>query len=129
METGLLVMAFLPGDALLFTAGAFCAGVQNNLGQTADLNLTVLLLLLCIAAVTGDSLNYYLGKKLGVKLLNFKIGNKTIVNPKYIQKTNEFYNQYGSKTIIIARFLPIIRTFAPFYCRHRKYALFKIYSL
>ncbi len=114
METGLLVMAFLPGDTLLFTAGAFCAGVQNNLGQTADLNLTVLLLFLCIAAVTGDSLNYYLGKKLGVKLLNFKIGNKTIVNPKYIQKTNEFYNQYGSKTIIIARFLPIIRTFAPF---------------
>lgn len=114
METGLLVMAFLPGDALLFTAGTFCAGVQNNQGQTADLNLAALLLLLFIAAVIGDSLNYFLGKHLGTKLQHFKMGHKHVVNPKYLELTNEFYNVHGPKTIIIARFLPIIRTFAPF---------------
>lgn len=114
METGLLFMAFLPGDALLFTAGTFCAGVQNDLGETAELNLVLTLILLLIAAIIGDGLNYYLGKHIGLKVLNWKIRNKSIVNPKYIIKTNEFYMHHGPKTIIIARFLPIIRTFAPF---------------
>jgi membrane-associated protein len=114
METGLVVMAFLPGDILLFTAGTFCAGVQNDVGQTAELNLLITLSVLLIAAILGDGVNYYLGKNLGLKLLNWKIKDKPIVNPKYIMRTNEFYKLHGPKTIIIARFLPIIRTFAPF---------------
>ncbi len=114
LETGIVVMAFLPGDVLLFTAGTFCAGVQNDTGQTAELNLIITLLLLLIAAILGDGVNYYLGKHLGLKMLKWKINNKPIVNPKYIQKTNEFYSVHGPKTIIIARFLPILRTFAPF---------------
>lgn len=114
LETGIVVMAFLPGDVLLFTAGTFCAGVFNDVGETAELNLTLTLLLLLIAAILGDGVNYYLGKNLGLKMLNWKLKNKPIVNPKYIQKTNEFYTVHGPKTIIIARFLPIVRTFAPF---------------
>jgi membrane-associated protein len=114
METGLVVMAFLPGDILLFTAGAFCAGVQNDVGQTAELNLGITLFLLTIAAILGDALNYYIGKSLGLKVINWKLNDEPIVNPIYIMKTNEFYEHHGPKTIIIARFLPIIRTFAPF---------------
>jgi membrane-associated protein len=114
METGLVVMAFLPGDILLFTAGAFCAGVQNDVGQTAELNLGITLFLLTIAAILGDALNYYIGKNLGLKVINWKLNDEPIVNPIYIMKTNEFYEHHGPKTIIIARFLPIIRTFAPF---------------
>lgn len=114
LETGVVVMAFLPGDILLFTAGTFCAGVQNEMGQTAELNLILILLLLLIAAILGDGMNYYIGKNIGLKVLSWKINGKPIVNPKYIMKTNEFYRIHGPKTIIIARFLPIIRTFAPF---------------
>ena len=114
VETGLVVMPFLPGDSLLFVAGTFCAGVQNNLGQTAELNLGIILLLLTIAAIFGDALNYFLGKKFGHKLLKIKFKNKPIINPKYIDKTHDFYEIHGSKTIIIARFVPIVRTFAPF---------------
>ncbi|HUH28726.1 VTT domain-containing protein [Gelidibacter sp.] len=114
METGLVIMAFLPGDILLFTAGTFCAGIQNDLGQTAELNLFLTLLLLVIAAILGDGVNYYLGKTIGLKILNWKLIDKPIVNPKFIRKTNQFYLRHGPKTIIIARFLPVIRTFAPF---------------
>lgn len=114
IETGLVVMPFLPGDSLLFAAGAFCAGVQNDIGQTAELNLWIILCLLIIAAILGDATNYLLGKTVGLKLLNWKFNGKQIVNPKYIEKTNKFYENYGSKTIIIARFVPVIRTFAPF---------------
>lgn len=113
-ETGLVFMAFLPGDILLFTAGAFCAGVQNDTGQTAELNLGIILFLLTIAAILGDALNYHIGKNLGLKIITLKLNDKSIVNPKYIIKTNEFYEHHGPKTIIIARFIPIIRTFAPF---------------
>jgi len=114
IETGLVVMPFLPGDSLLFAAGTFCAGVQNNTGQTAELNLGIILLLLTIAAVLGDAANYFLGKKFGLKFLKFKFKNRLIINPKYIDKTHDFYEIHGSKTIIIARFVPIVRTFAPF---------------
>lgn len=124
-------MAFLPGDALLFTAGTFCAGVQNDLGQTAELNLFFTLLLLVIAAILGDALNYYLGKTIGLKILTWKISDKQIINPKYILKTNQFYENHGPKTIIIARFLPIIRTFAPFIAGIAKmpYAKFVRYNV
>lgn len=114
VETGLVVMPFLPGDSLLFAAGAFCAGVVGADGEVAKLNLWLLLFLLTIAAILGDSLNYYLGKKVGLKILNWKIGDKQLVNPKYLEQTQAFYEKNGSKTIIIARFVPIVRTFAPF---------------
>lgn len=114
VETGLVILPFLPGDSLLFVAGTFCAGVQNKLGQTAELNLGVILILLTIAAILGDATNYFIGKKIGLKLLKMKFKNNPIINPKYIEKTHVFYEKHGSKTIIIARFVPIVRTFAPF---------------
>lgn len=114
VETGLVVMPFLPGDSLLFAAGTFCAGVIGASGDVASLNLWLVLGLLFVAAVLGDSLNYYLGKNIGLKILGWKIGEKQLVNPKYIAQTQEFYEKNGPKTIIIARFVPIVRTFAPF---------------
>ena len=114
VETGLVVMPFLPGDSLLFAAGTFCAGVTNTNGETANLNLFLVLLLLIIAAILGDGVNYYLGKKVGLKMLQFKIRGKQLVKQKYIDQTHEFYEKHGPKTIIIARFVPIVRTFAPF---------------
>ncbi|WP_285268888.1 DedA family protein [Kaistella rhinocerotis] len=114
VETGLVVMPFLPGDSLLFAAGTFCAGVVSASGDVASLNLWLVLGLLFVAAVLGDSLNYYLGKNIGLKILGWKIGEKQLVNPKYIAQTQEFYEKNGPKTIIIARFVPIVRTFAPF---------------
>jgi membrane-associated protein len=113
VETGLVVMPLLPGDSLLFAAGTFCAGVVNN-GETAELNLFVVLALLIVAAILGDGLNYYLGKTIGLKVLTWKIGNRQIVQQKYIDQTQAFFEKHGSKTIIIARFVPIVRTFAPF---------------
>lgn len=113
VETGLVVMPFLPGDSLLFAAGTFCAGITKD-GQTAELNLWLVLLLLLVAAVIGDALNYYLGKKVGLKMLQWKIRGKQLVKQEYIDKTHTFYEKHGPKTIIIARFVPIVRTFAPF---------------
>ena len=113
METGLVVMPLLPGDSLLFAAGTFCAGVVKD-GETAELNLFLVLALLIVAAILGDGLNYLLGKKIGLKVLQWKIGNRQLVQQKYIDQTHAFYEKHGSKTIIIARFAPIVRTFAPF---------------
>ena len=113
VETGLVVMPLLPGDSLLFAAGTFCAGVVKD-GETAELNLVLVLILLIIAAILGDGLNYFLGKTIGLKVLQWKIGNRQLVKKKYIDQTHAFYEKHGSKTIIIARFVPIVRTFAPF---------------
>jgi membrane-associated protein len=113
VETGFVVMPFLPGDSLLFAAGTFCAGVVKD-GQTAQLNLLLVLGFLVVAAILGDGLNYYLGKTIGLKVLKWKIKGRQIVQQKYIDKTHEFYEKHGPKTIIIARFVPIVRTFAPF---------------
>ncbi len=113
VETGLVVMPLLPGDSLLFAAGTFCAGVVKD-GETAELNLFLVLALLIVAAILGDGLNYLLGKKIGLKVLQWKIGNRQLVQQKYIDQTHAFYEKHGSKTIIIARFAPIVRTFAPF---------------
>jgi membrane-associated protein len=113
VETGLVVMPLLPGDSLLFAAGTFCAGVVKN-GETAQLNLFIVLLLLIIAAILGDGLNYYFGKKIGLKVLKWKIKGRQLVPQKHIDKTHSFYDKHGPKTIIIARFVPIVRTFAPF---------------
>lgn len=113
VETGLVVMPFLPGDSLLFAAGTFCAGITKD-GQTAELNLWIVLSSLFVAAIAGDAVNYLLGKKVGLKMLQWKIKGKQLVKQEYIDKTHEFYDKHGPKTIIIARFVPIVRTFAPF---------------
>ncbi len=113
VETGLVIMPLLPGDSLLFAAGTFCAGVKIS-GETADLNLWIVLGLLIVAAILGDGLNYFFGKTIGLKVLKWRIRGKQLVKQKYIDKTHAFYEKHGSKTIIIARFVPIVRTFAPF---------------
>jgi membrane-associated protein len=106
IETGLVIMPFLPGDSLLFTAGLFA-----RLGY---LNMAFLVFLLFIAAVLGDNTNYWVGKKIGLKVLHLKFRGKSIVKQEYLDKTHTFYEKYGPKTIILARFVPIVRTFAPF---------------
>jgi membrane-associated protein len=106
IETGLVIMPFLPGDSLLFTAGLFA-----RLGY---LNMTYLTLLLFTAAIVGDNVNYWIGRKIGLKVLQLKFRGKNIVKQEYLIKTHSFYEKYGAKTIIMARFVPIVRTFAPF---------------
>lgn len=114
VETGLVIMPLLPGDSLLFAAGTFCAGVVNESGEKAELNLGLVLGLLIVAAIIGDGLNYYFGRTIGLKVLHWKIKGRQLVKQKYIDQTHEFYEKHGPKTIIIARFVPIVRTFAPF---------------
>lgn len=105
-ETGLVVTPFLPGDSLLFVGGAIAALP----GVPLDVNL--LFLILFAAAVLGDSCNYMIGRFLGERL--FRDPDSKIFKQSYLDKTHEFYKKYGGKTIIIARFVPIVRTFAPF---------------
>lgn len=104
-ETGLVITPFLPGDSLLFALGAFAA-------RPDGLNLGTLLLSLTIAAIVGDSVNYWIGSLLGPRI--FRGEKIRFLNPKHLEKTHEFYERYGGKTIILARFVPIVRTFAPF---------------
>ena len=108
-ETGLLVGFFLPGDSLLVTAGVFCTSA-NPTGKPL-LNIFSLILAVSIAAVVGDQVGFYIGRKTGPKL--FKRENSLLFNKKHLVRTHEFYERHGGKTIIIARFMPIIRTFAP----------------
>jgi membrane-associated protein len=103
-ETGLVVMPFLPGDSLLFALGAF-AGI-------GELNIWILLLGLIFAAILGDSLNYLLGERLGAKLLSSP--RQRLFKPEHYEKAHLFYQKHGGKAIIMARFVPIVRTFAPF---------------
>ena len=106
IETGLVAMPFLPGDSLLFTAGLFAA--------SGELNLSYLLFLLLIAAVLGDNCNYWIGRKIGLKVFQLKFRGKAIVNKKYLEQTELFFAKNGVKAIIMARFVPFVRTFAPF---------------
>lgn len=108
VETGLVVMPFLPGDSLLFATGMLAAQFPESL------NIWLVLILLFIAAVAGDTLNYSIGKEIGMRIVNFKIFGKQPIKMEQIEKTHKFYEKYGSKTIVIARFVPIVRTFAPF---------------
>ncbi len=103
-ETGLVVTPFLPGDSLLFAVGAFAA--------RGSLALPVGLLVLAAAAILGDTANYWIGAVVGPKV--FHKENVRFLNRKHLQRTHEFYERYGGKTIVIARFVPIVRTFAPF---------------
>jgi len=113
VETSLVFMPLLPGDSLLFAAGTFCAGVQID-NDLAQLNLFVVLGLLMTAAILGDALNFWIGQKYGRKLAQMQIGQYRILKEKHLQQTQVFFEKHGSKTIIIARFVPIVRTFAPF---------------
>ena len=106
IETGLVAMPFLPGDSLLFTAGLFA--------RSGHLNLSYLLILLFIAAVLGDNCNYWVGRKIGLKIFSLKIKGKLIVKKEYLDKTHVFFEKHGTKAIIMARFVPIVRTFSPF---------------
>jgi len=103
-ETGLVITSFLPGDSLLFIVGA--------LASQGTLNIEVIIVILIIAAILGDTSNYFIGRYLGPKIFS---GDKLIFfNKKYILKTHVFYEKYGGKTVLVARFLPMLRAFAPF---------------
>lgn len=106
IETGLVAMPFLPGDSLLFMAGLAA--------RSGDLNLSYLFILLFIAAVLGDNCNYWIGRKIGLKIFNLNFKGRPLVKREYLEKTNIFYKNHGSKAIIMARFVPFVRTFAPF---------------
>jgi membrane-associated protein len=102
-ETGLVVTPFLPGDSLLFAAGTFAA--------IGSLNVAFLIALLAVAAILGDTVNYWLGKKIGPRAFGGKV---KFLKLEHLRTTEEFYERHGKKTIILARFVPIVRTFAPF---------------
>lgn len=104
-ETGLVVTPFLPGDSLLFAAGAIIAKPDTGL------NIFFMFLLLCVAAILGDLVNYHVGNYIGPRAFS---GKYKLLKVEYLNKTQAFYNKHGGKTIIYARFIPIIRTFAPF---------------
>ncbi len=103
-ETGLVVTPFLPGDSLLFAIGTFAA-------RPNGLSISIIICSLCIAAILGDTVNYWVGRFFGAKVLGL---NSRFLNRKHIERTQVFYNRYGAKTIVLARFIPIVRTFAPF---------------
>ena len=105
-ETGLVVTPFLPGDSLLFAAGAFCARPETGL------NVHVMALLLFIAAVIGDTLNYWIGAKIGPAV--FKREDSMFLRKKHLERAHAFFEKYGGRAIILARFVPIVRTFVPF---------------
>lgn len=105
METGLVVTPFLPGDSLLFAAGALAA-IEGS-----PLNIVLLTVLLFIAAVLGDTVNYWIGHAIGPRVFE---QNYRFLKKEYLEKTQRFYEKHGGKTIVLARFVPIVRTFAPF---------------
>ncbi len=122
-ETGLVVTPFLPGDSLLFVAGALASIGTNNI------NVHLLVVLLMIAAIAGDAVNYVIGRFFGKKLFNNP--NSKIFKQSYLDKTHAFYEKHGGKTIFLARFVPIIRTFAPFVAGMGKmnYSHFGLYNI
>lgn len=123
IETGLVAFPFLPGDSLLFTAGLFC--------KSGQLELMILLPLLFIAAILGDNINYWVGRKIGLNVFSFSFRGKPLVKKEYLDKTALFFEKHGTKAIIMARFVPFVRTFAPFAAgvARMKYRTFVIYDL
>lgn len=120
-ETGLVVTPFLPGDSLLFVVGAFSA--------TGAFHPLIVAVVLILAAVMGDSANYAIGRYFGRKIVDGK--NTHFINKEHLDRTHHFFKKYGGKTIILARFLPMIRTFAPFVAGfiHMDYSKFFIYNI
>jgi membrane-associated protein len=123
VETGLVIMPFLPGDSLLFFAG-----INARAGH---LDMATLLILLFIAAVLGDNINYWVGRKVGLRVFTLRFRGKPLVKKEYLDKTDIFFEKYGTKAIILARFVPFVRTFAPFAAGigkmdYRKYVAFDI---
>lgn len=125
VETGVVIMPFLPGDSLLFAAGMLAAQDPESL------NVWLVIVLLIIAAFLGDTMNYTIGKYLGNKALNIRIFGRQFVKQEHIDKTNGFFEKYGPRTIIIARFVPIVRTLAPFVAGvgRMRYAVFLSYNI
>ena len=117
-ETGLVVTPILPGDSLLFAAGALAAG--------GSLDLTLLCVLLTVAAIAGDAVNYSIGNFMGPRVLR---GDGRFLKKAYLDRTHRFYEKYGGKTIILARFVPIVRTFAPFLAGVGKMTYFALRQL
>jgi membrane-associated protein len=122
-ETGLVVTPFLPGDSLLFAVGALAAS------QDSPLSLPGLLFLFIAAAILGDLVNYSLGYRIGPRV--FQSEHSRLLNKKHLLRTQQFYERHGGKTIILARFIPIVRTFAPFVAgvgqmRYRKFAIYNV---
>jgi membrane-associated protein len=106
VETGLVAMPFLPGDSLLFLAGLTA--------RKGDLDMSVILPLLIAAAILGDNTNYWIGRKIGLRIFHLKWKGKPVVKEEYLEKTHVFYEKHGTRAIILARFVPFVRTFAPF---------------
>ena len=119
-ETGLVVTPFLPGDSLLFVSGAMAA--------VGAMDVHALFALLALAAFSGDNTNYWIGRYLGPRV--FKRERSRFLNPAHLRRTQTFYEKHGGKTIVLARFMPIVRTFAPFVAGigHMRYASFLSYS-
>lgn len=122
-ETGLVVTPFLPGDSLLFVAGALAALPTNSL------DVHVMVFLMVVAAVAGDAVNYTIGRLFGARL--FANPNSKVFRRSYLDQTHKFYEKHGGKTIILARFVPIVRTFAPFVAgmgrmSYRHFALYNV---
>jgi membrane-associated protein len=121
VETGAVIMPFLPGDSLLFVAGAVTA--------IAGLNIHLFVVILICAAVAGDSLNYFIGSKLGLKAFEKK--DSRVFKREYLERTQAFYEKYGAFSIVMGRFVPIVRTFVPFLAgvAQMKYRVFFIYNV
>lgn len=122
-ETGLVVTPFLPGDSLLFACGALIARPDS------PLQFFIMFTLLCVAGIIGDAVNYAIGAKFGNAIIAKK--RLPLINPSHIEKAQHFYDRYGGKTIIFARFIPIVRTFAPFVAgvgsmAYRRFAVFNV---
>ncbi|MBJ7311346.1 VTT domain-containing protein [Rugamonas sp. CCM 8940] len=119
-ETGLVVLFFFPGDTLLFIAGALCA--------VGEMNLALLMVLLVTAAVTGNTLNYWIGEKIGQRVFTH---DYRWLNKDALRRTHDFFEKHGGKTIILARFVPVVRTFAPFVAgvSDMTHARFQLYNI
>jgi membrane-associated protein len=118
-ETGLVVLFFFPGDTLLFIAGALCA--------VGEMNLALLMFLLSTAAITGNTVNYWIGEKVGQKVFTH---DYRWLNKEALKRTHEFFEKHGGKTIVLARFVPVVRTFAPFVAgvSDMTFARFQLYN-
>jgi membrane-associated protein len=122
-ETGLVIAPFLPGDSLLFAVGALCA-LDNS-----PVRLDVMMLFLIMAGVAGDAVNYWIGHYVGPRVFTHE--HSRLLNKKHLERTRRFYEKHGGKTIILARFIPIVRTFAPFVAgigrmEYRRFAVYNI---